>query len=288
MIGPPLFVSSQRDGRPSAAAGTRMTAFIVRGSFRFLGRAASGPALVLRVELGEPLLRGRRRRTFSVLLDDLPVLLGGALEIAHRLQRAPRPEHGLRGLLRELVEHLDLEELRQRRLVLLGREVHSPELEVRARRECALVERDRAVERALRLARAVEVRESAPAGELGLGQVLEIGLRLRQGAEGVERALPVPELAAREAEAEEGLGHDLVPGGLLPHALEARAGRVVLLLAELGFAQEEERLVEERALRVARDELGEPLLRARRIVALQARVAGLVERPVARGVRGDP
>src|SRR6186713_1263646 len=166
MIGPPLFVSSQRDGKPSAAAGTRVTGFIVRspsGSWLVRG---SDAAPFLRFELGEPPLRSRRRGTPGVLLDELAVLLDGALRVALRLERAPGAEQRLGGLLGKVVQHRDLEELRQRRLVGLRRVVQAAELEVRARREHAPVEREGALERALRLARAVEVGERAPAGEL--------------------------------------------------------------------------------------------------------------------------
>src|SRR5262249_27108193 len=52
------------------------------------------------------------------------------------------------------------------------------------------------------------------------------------------------------------------------------------------LAEEEERLVEERALRLALHEAREGAFRARGIAGLEHREAGFVERAVARGIRG--
>src|SRR5258708_40121714 len=138
-----------------------------------------------------------------MFLDHLAVLLDRASFVALGLERLPGAEERLPRLLRQVVEHGHLEELRQRRVVLLRPEVQRTELEVRARRECALIERERAFEGRLRVAAAIRVRQGAAARELRLGRVLEVGLQGRERAERLDRSGPVLALAAREPQAEE-------------------------------------------------------------------------------------
>src|SRR5204863_10011288 len=124
-----------------------------------LRSSASSAAHGLRLDVRDALLRFARVRARRMLLHELAVLLERALRIALRLERLSGHHQGFGVLVRQVVEHLDLEELRERGVEILRCEVHLSELDVRARREAAFVERDRALERAARIARAVEVRE---------------------------------------------------------------------------------------------------------------------------------
>src|SRR5258705_9738385 len=230
----------------------------------------SNAARSLGLQLAQTRFRRRSRRAPTVFLDQLAVLLDRAVRVALRLESLTGPEQRLRGLLGEVVEHGDLEELRQGGVVRLGREVQASEFQVGARRERALVERERALERALGVPGPVQVRQGAAAREFCFRRVLEVGFLRHERAQGFERALPVLAFAARETEAEQRLRHHFVLRRLLEQAFQARAGRVEFLAAVLRLAEQEQSLGGERALPVLRDQRREASLPAPRGAALQA------------------